>query len=407
MEPIKVDPTTELTTLVNELNNASKAFNPAPGPSGTQSRIEIIAKAKQIINAMRDPLTISFAHGASMLETMAIRTLVSLHVFEKIPGDGSITLEALSQATGVQDSLLERLLRILVVTGFVNQTPEFEYTHTKFSRAYATSPEIGKFFALKYDDVFLVLDRFHEYLADRKSLKEPEDPAFNPFTWAHKQDGTNVWEIMAQNPARLKEYQIGLATADKRMPTVGFYDFGRLNTSDSRPVFVDVGGGSGVSILAIMKAHPELAKTPEKFILQDLKGPIELAREAGKLPEGVKTMEHDFYSEQPVKGAKAYYIRRIMHDYSDANCVLILKRLAEAMSADSVVLISDMVIPPQCSETNLMAVMSDLAIMSMGGKERTEAGFSKILGLAGLELVKVWKANVEGDALAEARLATK
>lgn len=40
-----------------------------------------------------------------MFELMSIRTLLSLHVLEKIP-DGSISLQDLAAATGVQESLL-------------------------------------------------------------------------------------------------------------------------------------------------------------------------------------------------------------------------------------------------------------------------------------------------------------
>lgn len=41
--------------------------------------------------------------------------------------------------------------------------------------------------------------------------------------------------------------------------------------------------------------------------------------------------------------AKAYYLRHITHGSSDANCIKTLKALTEAMSADSVVMIADMV----------------------------------------------------------------
>jgi hypothetical protein len=41
-----------------------------------------------------------------MIELVAIRTLMSLHVLEKIPQDGSISLQELSEATGAQDSLI-------------------------------------------------------------------------------------------------------------------------------------------------------------------------------------------------------------------------------------------------------------------------------------------------------------
>ena len=109
---------------------------------------------------------------------------------------------------------------------------------------------------------------------------------------------------MAQNPEKLKKFQMGLANMEKSVPIIGFYDFTQLNTPDERTVLVDVGGGAGQSIVAILEAHPELAKHPEKFVLQDLTGPIEHSRTDDRLPEGVKRMVHDFYTEQPVKGLR-------------------------------------------------------------------------------------------------------
>lgn len=70
----------------------------------------------------------------------------SLGVLEKIPLQGSISLADLSKATNVQDSLLERMLRLLVGTGFIDQTPDYEYVHTKFSAVYLPVPGPGNFF---------------------------------------------------------------------------------------------------------------------------------------------------------------------------------------------------------------------------------------------------------------------
>lgn len=36
-------------------------------------------------------------------------------------------------------------------------------------------------FQHSYDNSFVTLFRFHEYLAARSSLTEPDDPAFNPY----------------------------------------------------------------------------------------------------------------------------------------------------------------------------------------------------------------------------------
>ena len=110
---------------------------------------------------------------------------------------------------------------------------------------------------------------------------------------------------MAQDPVRLKMFQQGLAHMDASVPIVGFYDFGKLLDNDEdRAILVDVGGGGGQSIVAIMGSDPGLASKPERFVLQDLPSQIALVRtaEAKRLPDGVVLMEHDFYEEQPVKG---------------------------------------------------------------------------------------------------------
>jgi len=155
------------------------------------------------------------------------------------------------------------------------------------------------FLTYRYDDCFLNMDRLHEYLAER-GLREPESQTYCPYTWTHKQDGKPVWEIMAQSPERLKVFQMGLSNIESSVPIVGFYDFSQLNTSNTRPILVDVGGGAGQSIIQILRTHSELP--PEKFILQDLAGPIAFAKASDMLLQAVVKMEHDFWTEQPVKG---------------------------------------------------------------------------------------------------------
>jgi hypothetical protein len=80
------------------------------------------------------------------------------------------------------------------------------------------------FFIYRYDNCLLSLDRLPEYLVER-GLSEPESQAYCPYTWTHKQDGKTVWEIMAQNPERLKVFKMGLGNFENSVLIVGFYDF--------------------------------------------------------------------------------------------------------------------------------------------------------------------------------------
>lgn len=57
----------------------------------------------------------------------------------------------------------------------------------------------------------------------------------------------------------------------------------------------------------------------------------------------VEFCPHDFFEENPVKGADVYWLRYIMHDWSDEFCVRILRGIGRSMGARSRILICDQV----------------------------------------------------------------
>ena len=97
-------------------------------------------------------------------------------------------------------------------------------------------------------------------------------------------------------------------------------------------------------------------------------------------------------------------MRMILHDYADAVGIQILTRIAEAMKPYSRVLICEMVLAPRVGEADFAFAVLDQAVMTMGGKERTEAGFQKMFDASGLELVKTWRVPGVPGGCVEARL---
>jgi uncharacterized small protein (DUF1192 family) len=150
---------------------------------------------------------------------------------------------------------------------------------------------------------------FDDYLETKGQLKnasEPNDPLHNPFTAYTNQDGTPVWAIMSQNPERFQTFQTGMARIDLAIPTVGHFNFSELRNSPEEKEkgiaeLVDVGGGSGAVLQTILKTHPDL--DPGSCVLQDRAEVIELSHKVALLPAEVKRQEHEFMTEQPVKGA--------------------------------------------------------------------------------------------------------
>lgn len=162
-----------------------------------------------------------------------------------------------------------------------------------------------------------------------------------------------------------------------------------------KPVFVDVGGGTGQQCVAIKEKFPDL---PGKVILQDLPAVVAGA----KLPEGMEAMAYDFFTPQPVKGnrksqshfcsfsnikigAKYYYLRAIMHDHADDECIQILRNIVAAMTDESTLLLDEIVVPNKNVEWYV--TQTDLAMMvQFSSTERTEEQWRKLLAKAGLKV---------------------
>lgn len=170
-----------------------------------------------------------------------------------------------------------------------------------------------------------------------------------------------------------------------------------------RIFLVDVGGGSGHQCIEVRDRYPELHG---RLVVQDLP---EVVKEAPEIP-GVKIEANDMFQEQKVKGeksltlisktrpadiiqgAKFYYLRRIFHDWPDAQCIQILKNLRSSMASDSRVLIDEVVLP----ETNVpwQTALADLAMMILlGGRERTQKQWAALAEQAGLQIAYIHAYN--------------
>ena len=103
---------------------------------------------------------------------------------------------------------------------------------------------------------------------------------------------------------------------------------------------LDMGGSRGPTSIALTKRFPNL-----KCIVQDLPDTVASCTVPPELEGRLQYMAHDFFSEQPIKGAEIYFFRRIFHDWSDEYAVRILRCLIGALKPGAKVLIQDLVVP--------------------------------------------------------------
>lgn len=171
------------------------------------------------------------------------------------------------------------------------------------------------------------------------------------------------------------------------------------DTSPDAPFIVDVGGSVGHDLVEFKKYHPD---HPGQLVLQDLPVVIDQIQE---LDSKIERQSHDFLTEQPAKGARAYYMHSVLHDWPDDVCNTILTKLKEAMKPGySKILINENVIPRTNAYWETTAL--DMVMLAyFSSKERTEEDWNKLISDAGLKITKIWSGGKGVESLIEVELA--
>ncbi|WP_312989707.1 methyltransferase [Crossiella cryophila] len=163
---------------------------------------------------------------------------------------------------------------------------------------------------------------------------------------------------------------------------VSAYDFGPLRT------LIDVGGGDGTLLAALLSAYPALRGTV--FDTPAAIGAAAGVFAAAGVADRADTQAGDFFASVP-EGAGGYLLKSILHDWSDADSVRILRNCRAAMRPGGRVLVVEPVVAEDpAGAGGLHAAMSDIQMLVLTpGRERTLAEFARVFADSGLVLVGV------------------
>ncbi|KAL8929576.1 MAG: hypothetical protein Q9208_001245 [Pyrenodesmia sp. 3 TL-2023] len=310
-------------------------------------------------------------------------------------GKSPISTDDLAKETKTDTKLLGRLLRFAASIGLIKQSSEDTWTASRLTHsmvAPSSEADLEEAFTAALP-LWVDLPRF---LA-QTSYQNPTDShnTVHQLTWNTPLD---LFDWMKEHPehyAVLNKFMAAHRMAKTGVQVFPFEDkvpsLFKTESPDSL-LFVDVGGGRGQMCRAFRAKYPDL---PGRVIYQDL--PLTIA----DAPSGAGTeaMAHDFFNPQPIRGAKIYYLRHVLHDWPDAKAEAILKRLVEAMDNESVILIDEKVLPDVGASA--LAAGLDLAMMChFAASERSERAWKDLLGKVGLKVQYLLRYEEEdGDAV--------
>ena len=112
-----------------------------------------------------------------------------------------------------------------------------------------------------------------------------------------------------------------------------------------------------------------------------------LIEEAG-LADRCELAAGDFFERVPA-GGDLYLLKRIVHDWDDERASAILRSCRAAMGDRSRLLVIEHVLPPGNAPSWGKLLDLQMLVLTLGGRERDEAGFRALLASTGLRLERI------------------
>ncbi|WP_232668744.1 acetylserotonin O-methyltransferase [Pseudonocardia sp. TRM90224] len=266
----------------------------------------------------------------------------------------------LADTFAVDPDVLDRILRGLAADGVLDERP---------GRRFALA-EMGELLREDHPRSLrgAVLARGRLYYPAMAELLRSAQQGRPPFDIAH---GETFFAHLATRPVERAAFQASMTSRSKREAdaVVAAYDFAAFTS------IVDIGGGTGVLLAAIMESAPGIDGT-----LFDRPEVIDGAPMAG--------IGGDFFVDVPA-GADAYVLSRVIHDWDDEAATTILRTCRRAMQESATLLLVEAILPDRAAD-DPAAIRMDLHMLTLlRGRERTRSEYEALLAAADLRLARV------------------
>jgi hypothetical protein len=212
--------------------------------------------------------------------------------------------------------------------------------HTASSRALAEIPPVEDFIGFISEEMLPASTRLVDAM-----IKWPGSQESNETGYALA-NGTDVPMMKYISKDARRAQQMGRAMSFlKSRPSESVQrvleSFAWGNAAEG--LLVDVGGAKGTVAFELLRFLPNI-----KCIVQDQTEVVKDTETPHDLQERLSFMAHDFFQEQPVKGADTYLLSNVLHDWSDKYAAQIIRNLVPALKKGARVLVCDRCLPAPC-----------------------------------------------------------
>ncbi len=284
--------------------------------------------------------------------------------------DGPKDADSLAPAVGIHQEHMFRLMRGFTICGLLRHREDGMFELTALGECLKTGQDSLRDLAVRTYDI--------DYRAWGGML-DAIKAGVVPFEFAF---GTDFYRYLAADPEAGSAFRRAMATmsASTTQALMDVYPFPPTGT------VVDVGGGTGILLKAILGERPGL-----KGVLFDL--PSTLAGVTAGAGDGISDrcaiVEGDFFKSVPA-GGDLYILKLVLHNWNDESGLAILRQCRRAINDSGKLLVAERLMPERIDAAAAQVVGSDLSMfLLVGGTERTEAQFRSLLAQARFATAKV------------------
>jgi C-methyltransferase len=302
--------------------------------------------------------------------SQAITVAAQLGVADAL-SNGPLPIEELAARVGADADALRRLLRALVSKGIFVHRHDGRYGLNSLAGTLRSDAPISMTWAAQFYGSAEQRERW-TLMVDSIRTGRTVVPALR---------GKESFDYFAGEPELAELFNQTMTSVSELTdgPVVAGYDF------SAYPTLVDVGGGHGPLLAAILAGAPA-----SRGVLYDLPGVVasapSLLREH-KVADRVRIAEGSFFDSVP-SGGDAYILKNIVHDWPDDKAVQILRNVREAAGPGATVLLVELVIPKHNRDFPGKWVDLEM-LLNLGARERTAAEYGDLLSQAGFQVTRV------------------
>jgi O-methyltransferase domain/Dimerisation domain len=308
----------------------------------------------------------AMAHWTSHIVYVAAKLGLADHLAK-----GPMSAEQLAERTTTHAPSLYRLMRTLASLGIMSEDDSHRFSLTPVGDAMKSgAPGSARATILTIASPWWATG-FGELMYSVQTGKSGFE----------KMTNMPIFDWFADHPEEaslFNETMVGIHGAEPAAVAAA-YDFSGLKT------IVDVGGSTGNLIATILESNPKSRGIlfDKPHVVRDAPAVIK----ARGLTDRITIESGSFFDSVPA-GGDAYMLSHIIHDWSEDQCLTILRNCRGVMNPDTRLLIIEMVLPPG-NIPHPGKMLDMMMLVGPGGRERTAEEYGELLGKAGLRLTRV------------------